>query len=384
LNGQDMPRRWVVGLYGSAIFLFWISLYLYIPTLSVYIQERTGQLAAVGTILSMFGLWQAIVRLPLGIASDWIGRRKPFIIGGLAFSILGALLLGTSDSFVGFLAGRAITGIAAGAWVPLAVAFSALFPPREAVRATSLLLVFNSTGRMLATGATGWLNGLGGYGLAFGAAAGAAGLSLLFLLLAPERRTNPKPPHFGRIVRLAGRREVLLPSLLSTVAQFSAWTSVFTFTPILARQLGASDVILSSMMSLNIAMVVTGGLLVTVLVKRTGSKRLLYMAYILIGIGIGAAGLAHNLAMIFFSQIANGLAAGLSHSILMGLSIERVSEEERSTAMGLHQSIFALGVFTGPWLSGLLADAVGLRPMFAVVAAATMLIGVLGVRQLRG
>lgn len=383
MSSQDLPRRWVVALYGSAIFLFWISLYLYVPTLSVYIQERTGQLAAVGTILSMFGLWQAIIRLPLGIISDWVGRRKPFIIGGLAFSALGALLLGTSDRFTGFLVGRAVTGIAAGAWVPLVVAFSSLFPPREAVRATSLLLVLNSTGRMLATGATGWLNNLGGYGLAFGVAAGAAFLSLLFLLPVPERHTLSKPPHFNSIIRLAGRREVLLPSLLSAAAQFSSWTSVFTFTPILARRLGASDGVLSAMMSLNIAMVVTGGLLVTILVKRSGPKQLLYLAFILIGIAIAAAGLAHNLMMIFISQIANGLAAGLSHSTLMGLSIERVKEEERSTAMGLHQSIFALGVFTGPWLSGLLADAVGLRPMFAVVAAATLLIGVLGTRQLK-
>jgi MFS family permease len=383
LNGQDMPRRWVIGLYGSAIFLFWISLYLYVPTLSVYIQERTGELAVVGTILSMFGLWQAIIRLPLGILSDWVGRRKPFIIGGLAFSLLGALLLGTSSRFAGLLAGRALTGIAAGAWVPLVVAFSALFPRREAVRATSLLLVLNSSGRMLATGANGWLNSMGGYQLAFAAAAGAAALSLLFLLPAPERRTQPKPPHLSRIAHLAGRREVLLPSLVSAVAQFSAWTSVFTFTPILARRLGASDGVLSAMMSLNIAMVVIGGLVVTILVKRSGPKPLLYLAFILIAVGISAAGLAHNLTMIIISQIANGLAAGLSHSILMGLSIERVNEEERSTAMGLHQSIFALGVFTGPWLSGLLADAIGLRPMFAVVAAATLLTGVLGTRWLK-
>jgi MFS family permease len=36
--------------------------------------------------------------------------------------------------------------------------------------------------------------------------------------------------------------------------------------------------------------------------------------------------------------------------------------------MGLHQSVYSIGMFAGPWLSGILADAIGLRPMFAVTA----------------
>jgi len=34
----------------------------------------------------MYGLWQAFVRLPLGIAADWLGWRKPFILVCLAMS----------------------------------------------------------------------------------------------------------------------------------------------------------------------------------------------------------------------------------------------------------------------------------------------------------
>jgi MFS transporter, DHA1 family, multidrug resistance protein len=48
----------------------------------------------------------------------------------------------------------------------------------------------------------------------------------------------------------------------------------------------------------------------------------------------------------------------------MGMSIERVDESQRATAMGVYQSVYAIGMFTGPWLSGLLADALGIQPMF--------------------
>ena len=40
--------------------------------------------------------------------------------------------------------------------------------------------------------------------------------------------------------------------------------------------------------------------------------------------------------------------------------------------MGLHQAVYAIGMFAGPWLSGILADAMGIRPMFGVTAFACL------------
>ncbi|MFN2164692.1 MAG: MFS transporter, partial [Anaerolineae bacterium] len=68
-------RRLLIGLYILVTFLYWMSLYLYIPTLPTYAQSKSESLALVGTILAQYGLWQAITRLPIGIAADWLGRR---------------------------------------------------------------------------------------------------------------------------------------------------------------------------------------------------------------------------------------------------------------------------------------------------------------------
>jgi MFS family permease len=43
--------------------------------------------------------------------------------------------------------------------------------------------------------------------------------------------------------------------------------------------------------------------------------------------------------------------------------------------MGLHQAVYAAGMFAGPWLSGILADALGLRPMLGVTAAGCLALG---------
>ncbi|MEJ2330908.1 MAG: MFS transporter, partial [Gammaproteobacteria bacterium] len=115
-------------------------------------QSKTDSLALVGFVIAQYGIWQAFIRFPMGIVSDWVGRRKPFIVGGFALAGLGALVMGRASGIDELAIGRAITGLAAGTWVVLVVGFSSLFPPREAVRASALLTFITSLGRMLATG----------------------------------------------------------------------------------------------------------------------------------------------------------------------------------------------------------------------------------------
>ena len=86
--------------FSIAVFLYWIALYLYIPTLTAYAESKTDDLVMVGTALSMYGFWQAIVRLPLGIASDWLGRRKVFIAIGFALRVLAIVLKLQMPKFV--------------------------------------------------------------------------------------------------------------------------------------------------------------------------------------------------------------------------------------------------------------------------------------------
>src|SRR5512141_3211045 len=164
-------RRLTIVFYTIVVFLYWIAQYIYAPTLPTYVQVKVADLATVGFVLSMYGLWQVVIRLPLGIIADWVGWYKPFIFIGLLLTALGAWTLGVSGTVETLALGRAITGLAAGAWVLMVVAFSALFPPEQAVRASALLTLVNSVGRILATAATGPLNQSGGYQLAFFVAA---------------------------------------------------------------------------------------------------------------------------------------------------------------------------------------------------------------------
>jgi MFS family permease len=371
-------RRYaLMGIYILVAFFYWLSLYLYVPTLPTYAESKAGSLALVGTILAQYGLWQAITRLPLGIVADWLGRRKPFIVVGLFLAGLGAYVMGTASSAGGLLVGRAITGLAAATWVPLTVVFSSLFPADEAVRATSILTVVGSVGRVLATSVTGTLNEIGGYSLAFYLAMGVAALGILALLAARETSRPPRQPSLRDIAGLTTRRDVLLPAILSAVAQYATWAVPFGFLPILARHLGASDVAQSGLVSLHIGVVTLGGLVAATLSNRFGARRLVYAGFVMLSAGIAGAALAPTLALVFVAQFFIGLGMGISYPVLMGLSIRDVDDAERTTAMGLHQAVYATGMFAGPWLSGILAEAVGLRTMLGMTALGCVALGLL-------
>jgi MFS family permease len=394
---RPMARNRLIAVYAVAVGLYWVALYLYMPTLPVYAESKADNLAMVGGALAMYGLWQAVVRLPLGIVSDWLGRRKVFILVGFALAGLGAYVMGAATSIGGITLGRAITGLAAGTWVPLVVAFSSLFPPEEAVKASALLTFIGSVGRMLATGVTGSLNALGariwapasgvadpfaGYPLAFYLAAVAAVLAVLVLLPVREERRPPRKPSVARLGRLLSRGDVLWPSVLSAISQYANWAATFGFFPLIARSLGANDVTVSLMMSMNVGVVTLSNLATTWMVRYVGTRRIIYLSFGLMTLGLLTGATIPSLAMLFFAQVCIGLAQGFGYPVLMGLSIRHVDEVERSSAMGLHQSVYAVGMFAGPWLSGILADSMGIPPMFVITAVAVLIAGTLGARQM--
>ena len=66
----------------------------------------------IGVTLGIYGLSQAICQAPLGILSDYIGR-KPVITLGLIIFILGSVIAAFSTDIYGILIGRALQGAGA-------------------------------------------------------------------------------------------------------------------------------------------------------------------------------------------------------------------------------------------------------------------------------
>ncbi len=376
-------EKLIVPAFIAVVLLYWMGLYLYSPTLPLYAQDKTDNLALVGVVLSMYGLWQLIARLPAGIGVDWAGWRKPFIVVGLFIVAASALVMAYAQDITMLAVGRALSGVAAATWVPLVVMFSSLYTPGQVLRSMGVLSLVNSLGRISATALSGVLNSLGGYTLAFHLAALAALIAIGLIFLVPDKRQPSKRPSFNRLGRLFVNPLVLIPSLLSCLLHYGDWSTWASFTPILARNFGANDVMVSLLVTLEMVFVLVGNLVSTAIVNKIGYRKMLYASFLLLAIGIAGAALAPSLGLIYGSQAFIGLAFGIAYPVLLGLSINRVEPELQNSAMGLHQSVYALGMFAGPWLSGLLAAGLGIQSMFGITAAVILVLGLVGGKQLK-
>ena len=85
-----------------------LGLFLILPVFALEARRMPGgdNATLVGLALGAYGLVQALLQLPLGMASDRIGR-KPVIVAGLLLFAVGSLVAATAQDVVGVLIGRA-------------------------------------------------------------------------------------------------------------------------------------------------------------------------------------------------------------------------------------------------------------------------------------
>ncbi|UAJ64913.1 MFS transporter [Candidatus Schneideria nysicola] len=80
------------------------------PVISIYgIHLRDANNFLIGLTVGIYGLTQAILQIPFGIASDRFGR-KPLIILGLLIFFIGSMIAALTDSIYGIILGRALQG----------------------------------------------------------------------------------------------------------------------------------------------------------------------------------------------------------------------------------------------------------------------------------
>lgn len=118
------PTELRAGISLAGVFgLRMLGLFLILPVFAVHAPRLAGgdDLTLVGIALGAYGLAQAILQIPFGMASDRWGR-KPVIYLGLAIFAAGSLLAGVADDIWTAIAGRTLQGAGAVSSVVVALA----------------------------------------------------------------------------------------------------------------------------------------------------------------------------------------------------------------------------------------------------------------------
>ncbi len=146
-NMTPLERRARVGLDG--IFgLRMLGMFLILPVFAIYAKSLPGgeDHMLIGLALGMYGLTQAVLQLPFGMASDKFGR-KPVIYFGLVIFAIGSFVAFMAHDIYWIIIGRSIQGAGA-----ISAAITALLADltREEHRTKAMALIGTTIGMTFA------------------------------------------------------------------------------------------------------------------------------------------------------------------------------------------------------------------------------------------
>jgi len=353
--------------------LFWGSLYVYNGYLSVYAEQINPSLSLVGLIVASYGFTQLILRIPVGVATDRLGKRKPFVLAGALFGALScAALLIAPEPWV-LVLGRGLAGVAAACWVPLTVMLVATYPADQVVQATGMATTLSAVGMTLFSALGGQLAEVTSVRVPFGVGIGLGLASAVLLASVREPAAAAGKPASVRELLSVGRVPiVLVVSVLAMCNQYITWAMTHAFVPIYAKELGADSGDLGMLMSVWQGMMAVFSYVSPWITARLGARRAVVTGMALTTVATMLLPATRSLTVLTVLRGLHGAGVGMSMPVLMAGAVASVPPKRRGAAMGFYQSIYAIGMVAGPALNGVLADHLGLTATFVVT-------GVIGV-----
>ena len=366
-------RQRSIAFFYVSTMMFWASMYLYLPILSVHAENLGASMGLVGTIVGAYGFTQFLVRVPMGVLSDRIGAAKPFIAVGLVAAALGALGLALSSDPVWLVAWRGLSGVGAAAWVEFTILFSSYYPPHKITRAMSYATFVSGLAQVVASFAGGVAAQEWGWTAPFW---GAAAMGLLALI--PAMGMTEKPEAVRRkstpadLIHIATVPLLLVVSITAMLGSWTQWAGANGFSLVYAARLGAGSADLAMLTNVMQISFTAATLASSFVADRFGLRRGAAIGMALLGISALIVPAVHSLPLIALSQGLSGAGRGLSYPILMSLSIKTIRSADRATAMGVFQAVYAFGMFAGPASTGVIADSFGLVSVFVIAGLASL------------
>ncbi len=372
----DFPDRTTIRAYYAGMFLYWGALYVYSPILAVYAQSLGASFTTVGMVVGAYGFVQMWLRIPLGIWSDRLGRRLPFLYAGHFFNLVGCLGLAMAPTPMYLVAFRGVLGISAATWVAFTVLFASYFPLDQSPKAMGIVTAINGISLIIVNGLGGQIAQMWGMGATFYAGVGLAAIGLIATVPIKEHRVKRQPPTFRQIWRIITHPALMLVASITALNHYAFWATTFSFIPLHAANLGASKLTLGV---IGVVALVPYTLIAPMnhrFAARLGKNRAVFVGILVMAVTMFVVPLINNIPLLAISQGASGFGRGLVYPLLMGLSIREISGEDRATAMGVYQAVYAIGMFLGPTTAGTVADAAGLSGAFIMAGTVSVIAAV--------
>lgn len=352
-----------------------LGLFMILPVFALYAKELPdASPTLIGLAIGAYGLTQAILQIPFGMASDRFGRKRVITIGLLLFAA-GSVVAGMSDTLIGIIMGRALQGCGAVAAAVMALTADLT---REEQRTKAMAMIGMSIGSAFALAlVVGPLlnEAIGVKGIFwFTAVLAMGGIAVLWLLVPdPEHSTMHRDAellpeqasgllHDGQLLRLdAGI--LILHTIL---------TATFVVLPFVLRDELGIAVAHHSWVYLPILFLSAVAMIPFIIVaeRKQRMKPIFVGAVSVLGLSLLALSqwytnmLALVVILWLFFTAFNFLEASLP-----SLVSKTAPAEKKGTAMGIYSSSQFFGAFLGGGVGGWAYGQFGVSGVFIFCAA---------------
>ena len=359
-----------------------LGLFLVLPVFALEAARYPGgdDPAKVGLAMGIYGLTQALLQIPFGLASDRLGRKR-VIVAGLVVFALGSFLAAAAPDLNWLLAGRALQGAGA-----ISAAVTALLADqtRDEVRTKAMALVGGSIGLMFAVSlvlapALNARIGLSGLFVLTGVLA-LAGIVMVLWLVPPEPALH-KDMARGGLADVLRRGDLVglnFGVFVLHAVQLSMWVAV----PALLVQAGLLkalhwQVYLPAVLA---SFVVMGGTLFPL--ERRGHLRAVLLAAIallalvqlgFLGMAMASGGAAPSLWMLGGLLLLFFCSFNVLEASQPSLVSRLAHASNRGAALGLYNTSQSLGLFAGGALGGAMLKWGGAQGLFVATTVLSLI-----------
>jgi MFS family permease len=354
-----------------------LGLFLILPVFSVHAHSIPGGESAtlVGLALGIYGLTQSFGQIPFGIASDKFGRKRIIVIGLILFAI-GSFIAAAASDITWVIIGRAVQGAGA---ISAAVTAMIADSTREEHRTKAMAMVgmaigLTFAGSLVASPLLYDLIGMSGLFMLIG------GLSLLAILVVvfavPD--APPIPPQRVSFVEVL-RNPELMRLNYGVFALHVTQMAMFVVVP--AALVQAGGIPLASHWKIYLPVVLASFVLMLPPVfigEKRGKMKQVFVGAIMLLLAV----------QILFSMVLSQtvphwpllvvllLAFFVAFNILEASQPSLVSRfapsAARGAALGVYNTLQALGLFCGGALGGWLTQHAGAPSVFVLGAVLTV------------
>ncbi len=365
-------------LYGLRM----LGLFLVFPILAAEAKKLDGGTDPlwVGIAVGVYGLTQAMLQIPFGVASDRYGRRK-VILAGLAVFALGSFVAALATSIEMLAAGRALQG--AGAISAAVTAFLA-DSTRDELRTRAMALIGGTIGLAFALSLI--------VAPALSAVVGMEGLFwltgiLVIAAMIPVLRMKEPARKKAMDASMAQAKKTVLSNgqlmrlNLGIFMIHMTQTAIFVVIPLALIGMGSA---LQEHWKIYLPVVMLSFLALIPPIfwaERSGHNKPAFLAAIgLMGAAIAGFAIAPHVIWVWAAVLFLFFTSFNLLEAFLPSWVSRVAPpEHRGLALGVYNTTQSLGLFTGGLLGGIMAKAFGQTAVYLVCAAMILVWGIISV-----